>query len=162
MRRELPLIEASLPKGMELFIGPDRTVFVRESLAQAFNTLLVVFGLVVVVNLIFLRSPVTTLISSVAIPISLVGTLAAMFLLGFSLNVLTVLALVLAIGMLVDDSIVVLENIYRRQELGEEPRSAAFNGAKEVTFPVIATTAAVVAVLVPLAAISGNTRPTVS
>ncbi len=157
VRAALPGIEATLPEGMSLFIGPDNTVFVEQSLRQAFQTLLVVFGLVMLVNLFFLRSITTTLICSVAIPISLIGTLAVMFLLGFSLNVLTVLGLVLAIGMLVDDSIVVLENIYRRQELGEEPREAAFHGAREVAFPVLATTAAVVAVLVPLAAISGNT-----
>ncbi|MEM1249417.1 MAG: efflux RND transporter permease subunit [Acidobacteriota bacterium] len=157
VRAALPEIEKTLPEGMSLFIGPDNTVFVEESLGQAFQTLLVVFGLVMIVNLIFLRSLTTTLICSVAIPISLVGTLAVMFVLGFSLNVLTVLGLVLAIGMLVDDSIVVLENIYRRQENGETPHDAAFHGAREVAFPVLATTAAVVAVLVPLAAIQGNT-----
>ena len=157
VRKALPEIEATLPEGMSLFIGPDNSVFVRASLEQAFQTLLVVFGLVMLINLFFLRSITTTLICSVAIPISLIGTLAAMFVMGFSLNVLTVLGLVLAIGMLVDDSIVVLENIYRRQELGENPRDAAFHGAREVAFPVMATTAAVVAVLVPLAAISGNT-----
>jgi multidrug efflux pump len=157
VRRVLPQIESTLPEGMELFIGPDNTTFVEESLKQAFYTLLVVFCLVLLVNLVFLRSLTTTLISSVAIPISLIGALAAMFVLDFSINVLTVLGLILAIGMLVDDSIVVLENIYRRQELGEVPLRAAFNGAREVAFPVIATTAAVVAVLVPLASIGGNT-----
>ena len=157
VRAALPEIEKTLPEGMSLDIGPDNSVFVEASLRQAFETLLVVFGLVMLINLIFLRSLTTTIICSIAIPVSLIGTLAVMFTLGFSLNVLTVLGLVLAIGMLVDDSIVVLENIYRRQELGEEPREAAFHGAREVAFPVMATTAAVVAVLVPLAAISGNT-----
>lgn len=157
VRELLPEIEKTLPEGLSLFIGPDNTMFVEASLKQALSTLFIVLALVVVVNLLFLRSLTTTLICSVAIPISLVGTLAAMFLLGFSLNVLTVLGLILAIGMLVDDSIVVLENIYRRQEEGEAPRLAAFRGAREVGFPVMATTAAVVAVLVPLAAIPGNT-----
>ncbi len=157
VRRALPGVEATLPDGMELFIGPDNTIFVAESLKEAWRTLLIVFGLVMLVNLVFLRSVVTTLISSVAIPISLIGTLAVMFVLGFSINVLTVLGLILAIGMLVDDSIVVLENVYRRQELGETPRRAAFNGSREVAFPVIATSAAVIAVLVPLASVSGNT-----
>ncbi len=157
VRDALPEIEATLPKGMSLFIGPDDTVFVDQSLKQAGSTLLIVFALVILVNLLFLRSITTTLICSIAIPISLIGTMAAMFLMGFSINVLTVLSLILAIGMLVDDSIVVLENIYRRQELGEAPRIAAFRGAREVAFPVLATTAAVVAVLVPLAAIAGNT-----
>ncbi len=157
VRTVLPEIEASLPEGLALQIGPDDSMFVEASLRQAGSTLLIVFGLVVLVNLIFLRSPITTLIASVAIPVSLIGTLAVMVLLGFSINVLTVLGLILAVGMLVDDSIVVLENIYRRQELGERPRRAALNGAREVAFPVIATTAAVVSVLVPLATIGGNT-----
>ncbi len=157
IRAALPDIEATLPEGMTLFIGPDNTMFVQASLNEGFRTLLIVFGLVILVNLVFLRSMTTTVICSVAIPVSLIGTLAVMFLLGFSINVLTVLSLILAIGMLVDDSIVVLENIYRRQELGEAPRIAAFRGAREVAFPVMATTTAVVAVLVPLAAIPGNT-----
>ncbi len=157
VRQMLPEIEKSLPPDTELFIGPDNTMFVEASLEEAYRTLAIVFVIVVLVNLLFLRSVTTTVITSVAIPISLVGTMAAMVLLGFSINVLTVLGLILAIGMLVDDSIVVLENIYRRQELGESPRVAAFHGAREVFFPVIATSSAVVAVLVPLALVSGNT-----
>jgi len=157
VRAMLPRIEETLPQGLRLDIGPDNTIFVEASLEQAFYTVLIVFSLVVLVNLLFLRSATTTIITSVAVPISLVGALAVMFVLGFSINVLTVLGLILAIGMLVDDSIVVLENIYRRQELGESPQRAAFNGAREVTFPVIATTTAVVSVLVPLATIAGNT-----
>jgi multidrug efflux pump len=111
----------------------------------------------VLVNLFFLRSKATTIITSISIPISLVGTFAVMQVMGFSINVLTLLALVLVIGMVVDDSIVVLENVFRRQELGEPPMLAALNGAKEVGFPVIATTLSVVAVLVPLSLMTGNT-----
>ncbi len=157
IREAFALIIPRLPEGLDLRIAVDRSLFVRESLKQAATTLVFVFALVIAVNLLFLRSPISTIIASLAIPISLVGALAAMAVFGFSINVLTVLGLILAIGMLVDDSIVVLENIYRRQELGEAPERAARNGAREVAFPVIATTAAVVAVLVPLAAIAGNT-----
>jgi multidrug efflux pump len=157
VRAALPGIQATLPPGLELVTAVDNTVFVEASLREAFNTLLIALALVVVINLLFLRSVITTLITAVAIPVSMVGTLAVMYAVGFSINVLTVLALILAIGLLVDDSIVVLENIYRRQELGESRRRAALNGTREVAFAVIATTAAVVAVLVPLSAMPGNT-----
>jgi multidrug efflux pump len=107
--------------------------------------------------MIFLRSAVATLIPSVAIPVSLIGTLAVMQLLGFSLNVLTLLAFVLAIGLLVDDAIVVLENSYRRQELGDGREEAARRGSREVFFAVIATTVALLAVLMPLSIMTGGT-----
>jgi multidrug efflux pump len=157
VRAALPEIEKTLPEGLWLQIAIDNSIFVEASLREAFRTLLIVLGLVVLVNLFFLRSVTTTLITAVAIPVSLIGTFALMFLFGFTINVLTVLGLILAIGLLVDDSIVVLENIYRRQELGESRLRAAFNGSREVVFPVIATTAAVIAVLLPLSAIPGNT-----
>ncbi len=156
VRRSLPAIRAALPDGVDLRVAVDSTIFVRASLAEVWFTLGVVFGLVVVVNLVFLRSAVTTLISSIAIPVSLIGTFAVMLILGFSVNVLTLLALVLAIGLLVDDSIVVMENVYRRQELGETRRVSVRRGAKEVGFPVIATTVALVAVLIPLSLLTGN------
>lgn len=150
-------LSQSLPEGLELKLSTDNTIFVRATLREVWETLAIVFILVILVNLFFLRSKTTTIITTVAIPISLVGTFAVMQLAGFSINTLTLLALVLAIGMLVDDSIVVMENIYRRQEIGEPPTRAARNGAREVGFPVIATTAAVVAVLVPLSLMTGNT-----
>ncbi len=150
-------IEAGLPEGMEITTAVDSSLFVRASLRQAAQTLVLVFIIVMLVNLLFLRSPVSTMIAGVAVPVSLIGALAAMYVLGFSINVLTVLGLILAIGLLVDDSIVVLENIYRRQELGESRIRAALNGTREVAFPVIATTTALLAVLVPLASIPGNT-----
>ena len=157
VRAALPAIENTLPEPLWLQIAIDNSIFVEASLREAFRTLLIVLSLVVLVNLFFLRSVTTTLITAIAIPVSLIGTFALMFLFGFSINVLTVLALILAIGLLVDDSIVVLENIYRRQELGEPRLRAAFNGSREVVFPVMATTAAVIAVLVPLSAMPGNT-----
>ncbi|HVR29925.1 MAG TPA: efflux RND transporter permease subunit, partial [Thermoanaerobaculia bacterium] len=153
----IPEIERSLPEGMTLALSTDNTIFVEATLKEVWKTLAIAFGIVVLVNLFFLRSKATTIITSIAIPISVVGTFAVMEVAGFSINVLTLLALVLVIGMVVDDSIVVLENIFRRQELGEPPRIAALNGAKEVGFPVVATTLSIVAVLVPLSLMTGNT-----
>jgi len=153
----LPAIQRALPAGVDLGVAVDFTIFVREALKEVSKTLLVVSVIVVLVNLAFLHSPTTTAITVVAIPVSLVGTFAALQALGFSINLLTLLALVLSIGLLVDDAIVVLENVYRRQELGEPPLLAAVNGSKEVGFPVIATTVAVVAVLVPLSLMTGDT-----
>jgi len=156
VREQLPEIRRSLPEDAQLDVAVDNTFFVEAALQQVWVTLGIVFVVVVLVNLVFLRSATTTAITAVAIPVSLVGTFAFMQVLGFSINFLTLLALVLVIGMLVDDSIVVLENVYRRQELGESVLRAARNGAREVGFPVIATTTAVVAVLIPLSMMTGN------
>ena len=153
---KLPEIRESLPEDVELDVAIDNTFFVEAALQQVWETLGIVFIVVVLVNLVFLRSPTTTAITAVAIPVSLIGTFAVMQVLGFSINFLTLLAMVLAIGLLVDDSIVVLENVYRRQELGESMLRAALNGSREVGFPVIATTTAVVAVLIPLSMMTGN------
>ena len=157
LREAIPKIQQTLPPGITLDTALDNTIFVEASLKEVVRTLVIAFVLVILVNLVFLRSPVATLIPSVAIPVALVGTLAVMNLLGFSINVLTLLALVLAIGLLVDDAIVVLENSYRRQELGEERETAARRGSREVFFAVIATTVALVAVLVPLSLMTGGT-----
>ena len=156
VRDQLPEIRKSLPEDARLDIAVDNTFFVEAALEQVWVTLGIVFVVVVLVNLVFLRSPTTTAITAVAIPVSLVGTFFFMQVLGFSINFLTLLALVLAIGLLVDDSIVVLENVYRRQELGESKLLSARNGSREVGFPVIATTTAVVAVLIPLSIMTGN------
>ena len=156
VRRALPAIRAALPDGVDLDIAVDSTIFVRASLREVWFTLGIVFALVVLVNLIFLRSTAATIISSIAIPVSLIGTFAIMTALDFSVNVLTLLALVLTIGLLVDDSIVVMENVYRRQELGETRLVSARRGSKEVGFPVLATTISLVAVLIPLSLLSGN------
>jgi multidrug efflux pump len=157
VRDALPAIRAALPEDVQLTVAVDNTIFVEASLVEVEKTLGIAFAIVVLVNLFFLRSKTTTSIAAVAIPISLVGTFAILQVFGFSINVLTLLALVLAIGLLVDDGIVVMENVFRRQELGEGPMLAARNGAREVGFPVIATTASVVAVLIPLSLMSGNT-----
>jgi len=150
-------IAPTLPPGVDITMGVDFTIFVRESVDEVYFTLWIAFAAVVLVNLFFLQSKTTTAIASVAIPVAVIGTFAALAALGFSLNVLTLLALVLSIGLVVDDAIVVMENVYRRQELGEGRLAAALRGSREVGFPVIATTAALVAVLVPLSLMSGDT-----
>jgi multidrug efflux pump len=153
----LPGIVSTLPEGVSADVIVDNTIFVRASMAEAWETLVMALVLVVLVNFLFLRSFAATTIASIAIPTSLVGTFALMEVLGFSVNGLTLLGLILAIGLLVDDAIVVLENIYRRQEGGEAPLQAAIHGAREVAFPVIATSVSLIAVLVPLAFLRGNT-----
>jgi multidrug efflux pump len=150
-------VKKTLPEGFETDVAVDWTEYVRDSLREVSLTLAISFGVVVLVNLIFLQSRTSTFVASVAIPISLVGTFVGMAVLGFSLNMLTLLGLVLAIGLVVDDAIVVLENVYRRQELGEPMLQAARNGAREVGFPVLATTAALVSVMIPLGLMSGET-----
>ena len=150
-------VKKTMPDGFETSVAVDWTQYVRDSLREVSFTLAISFAVVVLVNLIFLQSKTATLVASIAIPISLIGTFAGMALLGFSLNMLTLLGLVLSIGLVVDDAIVVLENVYRRQELGEPMLQAARNGAREVGFPVLATTAALVAVMIPLGMMSGDT-----
>ena len=157
VRNEMEEIAPSLPAGVDLSLATDFTIFVREAMKEVWFTLAIAFSVVVLVNLFFLQSRTTTSIVSIVIPVSLVGAFAAMQALGFSLNILTLLALVLCIGLLVDDAIVVLENVYRHQEKGASRLAAAKDGAREVVFPVLATTAAVIAVLVPLALMSGDT-----
>ncbi len=157
VRAMLPEIERAMPEGAHVDVAVDFTRFVRQALREVIFTLAIAFAIVVVVTLAFLRSPITTGITVAVIPVALVGTLAGLQAMGFSINILTLLALVLSVGLLVDDSIVVQENIYRRQELGEPMRTAAVRGAREVGFPVIATSAALVAVLLPLSLMTGNT-----
>jgi multidrug efflux pump len=153
----LPSLREAVPKGVTLEVAVDQTLFVRESLKEVWVTLGVAFVLVVLVNLIFLRSLMTTFIASVAIPTAAVGTFFVLNSFGYSINVLTLLGLVLAIGLLVDDAIVVLENVYRHQELGRSPMEAALRGTREVGFPVVATSVSLLAVLVPLGLLSGPT-----
>jgi multidrug efflux pump len=154
---QLAEIQKTLPQGIQSDVAVDWTKFVRDSLHEVSLTLAIAFAVVILVNLFFLQSRTSTFVASIAIPISLVGTFVGMAALGFSLNMLTLLGLVLSIGLVVDDAIVVLENVYRRQEHGEPPLLAARNGAREVGFPVLATTTALVAVMVPLGFMTGDT-----
>ncbi len=150
VKQLLPKIKESLPKDISLDISVDNSTFVKESIKEVKHTLLIALILVVLVTFIFLRSISPTIIIALAIPPSIIGAFAGMGFLGFSVNVLTLLALVLAIGLVVDDAIVVLENIFRRQETGEPKLLAAINGTREIGFPVIATTMSLIAIFIPL------------
>ncbi|MDY0071193.1 MAG: efflux RND transporter permease subunit [Thauera sp.] len=153
----LPRLEAELPPGMAMMIANDNTIFIERSIDAVFATIWEAVLLVAAVCLFFLRNWRATLIPLVTIPVSLIGVFTLMLAMGFSVNTLTLLALVLAIGLVVDDSIVVLENIFRHIEDGMEPRAAAFRGAKEIGFAVVAMTITLAAVYAPVAFMSGRT-----
>jgi len=157
VREMLPRLEADLPKGISITIANDSSVFIDRSIKNVFTTILEAVLLVALVIFIFLRTLRASIIPIVTIPVSLIGTFALMALAGFTVNTLTLLALVLAIGLVVDDAIVVLENIYRHIEEGMEPFSAAIKGAKEVGFAVVAMTLTLAAVYAPLAFTPGRT-----
>jgi multidrug efflux pump len=136
----------------------DQSVFVKRSILEAQETLLLAGGLVVVIIFLFLRNLRATIIPGLAIPASIIATFSVMYFLGFSINNLTLLALTLAIGIVVDDAIIVLENAYRHQEeLGEDPQTAAREGTREIGFAVVATTICLIAVFTPLAFLRGST-----
>lgn len=156
VRAEISRIEPTLPEGVNIRIASDDSVFIRESIREVATTLLIAIGLVVLVILVFIGSLRATLVPAVAIPVSVLGAMVVLYALGFSINVLTLLAAVLAIGLVVDDAIVVLENIERRIRGGEKPLVAAANGAREVGFAVIATTVVLVAVFIPLSFLTGK------
>ena len=149
--------EVELPPGYTLSLATDDSEFIEQSLAEVEETLLLAFVLVVLVILLFLRNVRATIIPSLAIPVSIVGTFGAIYALGFSINTLTLLALVLAIGIVVDDAIVVVENIYRHMEEGEGPKEAARNGTAEIAFAVIAISLTLVIVFLPIALMGGIT-----
>ncbi len=154
----MPVIQQSLPPGVKLEVAFDGSVYVRRSIQEAEETLVIAAGLVIMIIFVFLRNLRATIIPGLAIPTSIVATFAIMYFLGFSINNLTLLALTLAIGIVVDDAIIVLENAYRHQEeLHEDPVTAATNGTREIAFAVIATTISLVAVFTPLAFLQGNT-----
>jgi multidrug efflux pump len=156
VRKALAELSTLLPAGMRLDVAFDSSQFINDSIAEVRETLLIAMCLVVLVVLAFLKSFRATTIPTVAIPISIIGALAAAYFAGFTLNILTLLALVLAIGLVVDDAIVVLENIYRHMEMGKSRWQAAMDGSAEIGFAVIATTIALVAVFVPLAFLTGS------
>jgi len=158
IRAALPKIEEALPPGVTLRTAFDQSVYVKRSISETIDTLFLAFVLVVIVIFLFLRNMRATLVPSLAIPVSIVGAFGAMFILGYSVNTFTLLALILAIGLVVDDAIIVLENAYRHQEeLGESPEVAAMHGTSEIGFAVIATTISLVAVFAPLAFLQGTT-----
>ncbi len=146
-----------LPEGIQYDFPYDESIFVERAVIEVWETLAIAFALVVLTIFVFLRSPRATLIPAAAIPVSIVATFGCMYALGFSINIFTLLALVLAIGLVVDDAIVVLENIYRHLEEGKKPMDAAFMAMDEISFAVIATTLSLVAVFLPLAFVGGIT-----
>lgn len=155
--RRIELIKKDLPKDIELGIGFDNTDFIRESITEVEQTIFLAFILVILIIFLFLRNWRTTLIPILAIPISLIGSFFIMYMAGFSINVLTLLGIVLAIGIVVDDAIVVLENIYKKIEMGMDPIEAGEKGTKEIFFAVIATTVALAAVFMPIMFLQGLT-----
>ena len=151
-------LNATLPDGMQIYRAFDSSVFIEASIREVWMTLAITVGLVTLVIFLFLGSLRATLIPAVTVPVSVIATFIIMYALGLSLNLLTLLALVLAIGLIVDDAIVVLENIDRRmKELGETPLVAAFNGTRQVGFAVLATTLVLMAVFIPITFMGGNT-----
>ncbi len=150
-------IAPSLPAGIEYKFPYDESVFVERAVVEVWQTLAIAFVLVVLTIFIFLRDIRSTLIPALSIPVSIIATFGLLYVLGFSVNIFTLLALVLAIGIVVDDTIVVLENIYRHIESGMEPYAAAVKGIKEIAFAVITTTLSLVSVFLPLAFIGGVT-----
>ena len=149
-------LQKTLPEGMNLEVAYDSSVFIKESINEVGETLLIAMLLVIIVVLAFLKSFRATIIPTVAIPVSIIGAFAFAYFAGFTINILTLLSLVLAIGLVVDDAIVVLENIYRHMEMGKSRLQAAFDGTKEIGFAVIATTIALVAVFIPVAFLTGS------
>jgi|TARA_R100000365_G_scaffold3573_2_gene12332 multidrug efflux pump len=155
--RRLEFIKKDLPADVGLEIGFDSTTYIRNSIAEVQETIITAFILVVAIIFLFLRDWRTTFIPVLTIPISLIGVFFVMYLMDFSINVLTLLGIVLSIGLVVDDAIVVLENIYARIEKGEKPLQAAQKGAEEIFFAVIATTVALAAVFLPVIFLTGTT-----
>ncbi len=150
IKQLLPQLKANLPSGLDVSVLTDRTVTIRGSIRDVQFSLMLTIALVVMAIFLFLRNLRATIIPSVAVPLSLVGTLGVMYLLGFSLNNLTLMALTIATGFVVDDAIVMIENIFRYLEEGETPLNAALKGAKQIGFTIISLTVSLIAVLIPL------------
>ncbi len=150
-------IKKELPKDVHLGVALDSTQNIRKSISEVEETILIAFGLVVIIIFLFLRDWRTTLIPIIAIPISLIGTFFIMYISDFSINLLTLLGIVLATGLVVDDAIVVMENIYARVERGEDPKEAAHKGSKEILFAIISTTITLTTVFLPVIFLQGLT-----
>src|SRR5882757_9064227 len=150
IQKLLPQLRAALPAAIDVEVLTDRTTTIRASVADVEFELVLAVVLVVLVIFVFLRSPAATLIPSLSVPLSLVGTLAVMYLAGFSLNNLSLMAMTIATGFVVDDAIVMIENISRYIEAGEPPLQAALKGAEQIGFTIISLTVSLIAVLIPL------------
>jgi multidrug efflux pump len=150
VNKTLPSVREALPAGVTISVAMDTTDYIRDSIREALQTLFIAFGLVVLVVFVFLRTFRATLIPILAIPVSIIGAFGGMWVMGFSVNVLTLFSLVLAIGLVIDDAIIMLENIYRHMEEGLPRWPAAVSGAKEIGFPIISTTISLIAIFIPL------------
>ena len=157
VKQELVRVSRDLPEGMKLQVAFDSSIFIERSIDAVYKTMLEAVALVVLVIFVFLRSVRSTLIPFVTIPVSLVGSFFFLYVLGFSINVLTLLGVVLAIGLVVDDAIVVLENCHRHLEMGKPAQQAAADGSREIAFAVIAMSLTLTAVFAPVAFVPGNT-----
>lgn len=155
IRKKLVEVKKNLREGVELEVSFDRANYIKAAVDEVYKTIIISVILVIVVIFLFLGNLSSVLIPTVAIPISLISTFLAIYIAGFSLNLFTLMALVIAIGLVVDDAIVMLENIYRRVELGESSLVAAYKGSKQVAFAIIATTIVLIAVFIPLIFIKG-------
>lgn len=149
-------LNPTLPAGMEIKRSYDSSVFIEASIDEVYQTLFIAMVLVIIVIYLFLGSVRAMLIPAITVPVSLMGTFIVLYALGYSINLLTLLAMILAIGMVVDDAIVMLENIHRRIEEGDSPLKAAFLGAREVGFAIVATTLVLVAVFMPITFLEGD------
>ena len=157
VKREATKVNEILPEGMQLLQSYDTSVFIEASIVEVYKTLAITAVLVMAVLFLFLGSLRATIVPAVTVPVSLIAAFAVLSVMDFSINLLTLLAMILAIGMVVDDAIVVLENIFRRIQMGEAPLLAALRGTRQVGFAVIATTLVLVAVFVPISFMQGNT-----
>ncbi len=155
VKQLMPTFREQLPASVSLDVRWDRSVSIRESVADVKFTLMLTIGLVVLVIFVFLRNISATIIPSLALPASIVGTFAVMYLLGYSLDNLSLMALTLSVGFVVDDAIVMLENIVRHMEMGKQPMRAAFDGSKEIGFTIISMTLSLVAVFIPVLFMGG-------
>ncbi|MBI2752459.1 MAG: efflux RND transporter permease subunit [Betaproteobacteria bacterium] len=157
VKSEILRLQSALPEGMQLAIAFDSSLFIEHSIRAVFRSMAEAVLLVVLVIFVFLRSFRSTLIPFVTIPVSLIGAFFVLFVLGFTVNVLTLLGLVLAIGLVVDDAIVVLENCHRHVEMGKQPRQGSIDGSREIAFAVVAMSLTLAAVFAPLAFLTGST-----
>ena len=155
VKKLLPSFRAQLPAAISLNVLYDRSVSIQESIHDVQFTLVLTVCLVILVIFLFLRNISATVIPSLAVPMSIVGTFAAMHLLGFSLDNLSLMALTLSVGFVVDDAIVMLENIVRHQEMGKDTLSATFAGSKEIAFTILSMTISLAAVFIPVLFMGG-------
>ena len=155
VKKMLPVLEASIPTAIKVQVLSDRTQTIRASIADIQTTLMITVALVVMVILLFLRNFWATVIPAITLPLAIIGTFAVLYELGYSLDNLSLMALVIAVGFVVDDAVVVIENIYRHLEGGATPYEAALNGAGEIGFTIVSITLSLIAVFIPLFLMSG-------